>query len=69
MPAAAHNRFWAADTSYAKKNGGKYDFVVEEEKAIPVDKVIDIINILSTLQIISSSKKIFLLAIKGINQK
>lgn len=40
MPAAAHNRYWAADTTYAKKNGGKYDFEVEEEKAIPVDKVI-----------------------------
>ena len=39
MPAAAHNRYWAADTTYAKKNGGKYDFVVENEKAIPVDKV------------------------------
>ena len=39
MPAAAHNRYWAADTTYARKNGGKYDFIVEKEKAIPVDKV------------------------------
>jgi len=39
MPVAAHNRYWAADTSYAKKNGGMYDFVVEETKAIPADTV------------------------------
>ena len=39
LPVVAHNRYWAADTSYAKKNGGDYNFVVEKEKAIPADKV------------------------------
>lgn len=39
LPVVAHNRYWASDTTYAKKNGGMYDFVVEETKAIPDDKV------------------------------
>ena len=39
MPVGAHNRYWASDTTYAKKNGGMYDFVVEKDKAIPTDKV------------------------------
>ena len=36
-----HNRFWAADTPYAKQNGGKYDFIIEPDhnKSIPVDQV------------------------------
>jgi len=41
MPVAAHNRYWAADTTYAKKNNGSYDFYVETEKAIPDDPVRD----------------------------
>ncbi|KAH3797073.1 uncharacterized protein LOC127837128 [Dreissena polymorpha] len=39
LPAAAHNRYWAADTTYAKQNGGKYEFVVEAVKALPVDQL------------------------------
>ncbi|XP_071835062.1 uncharacterized protein [Apostichopus japonicus] len=35
---AAHNRCWAADTDYAKQNGGKWNFIVEKEKSIPQDK-------------------------------
>ncbi|KAL4218854.1 hypothetical protein ACF0H5_021442 [Mactra antiquata] len=38
LPAAAHNRYWASDTTYAKQNGGKYDFIVEKYKALPVTK-------------------------------
>lgn len=34
----AHNRWWAPDTDYAKQNGGKYEFIVEAEKALPQDK-------------------------------
>ncbi|KAJ8044596.1 hypothetical protein HOLleu_07381 [Holothuria leucospilota] len=34
-PFAAHNRYWAPDTVYAKQNGGKWNFIVEKEKAIP----------------------------------
>ncbi|XP_053380271.1 uncharacterized protein LOC123527425 [Mercenaria mercenaria] len=37
-PAAAHNRYWASDTTYAKQNGGKYDFIVEKYKAVPISK-------------------------------
>jgi hypothetical protein len=35
----AHARFFAADTSYALQNGGRYDFVVEKGRfgAHPVD--------------------------------
>ncbi|XP_052789947.1 uncharacterized protein LOC128224213 isoform X2 [Mya arenaria] len=38
LPAAAHNRYWASDTTYAKQNGGTYDFIVEKSKALPVTK-------------------------------
>lgn len=38
FPAAAHNRYWASDTTYAKQNGGKYDFIVEKLKAVPISK-------------------------------
>ncbi|XP_064616666.1 uncharacterized protein LOC135480695 [Liolophura sinensis] len=37
-PVSAHNRWWSAKTTYAKQNGGNYDFIVEETKAIPTDK-------------------------------
>ncbi|CAK8679724.1 unnamed protein product [Clavelina lepadiformis] len=37
LPVVAHNRYWASDTTYAKKNGGSYDFYVETEKSIPDD--------------------------------
>lgn len=40
LPVSAHNRYWASNTDYAKKNGGKYNFVVEEYKSIPQDWVI-----------------------------
>lgn len=39
LPASAHNRYWASDTTYAKQNGGKYNFIVEPEKAVPYDQV------------------------------
>ncbi|XP_070183655.1 uncharacterized protein, partial [Littorina saxatilis] len=38
-PVAAHNMYWSAKTPYAKENGGKYNFIVESEKAIPQDLV------------------------------
>ncbi|XP_076450230.1 uncharacterized protein LOC143286522 [Babylonia areolata] len=36
-PSAAQNTFWSSKTPYAKANGGRYDFIVEEEKALPQD--------------------------------
>jgi hypothetical protein len=30
-PVQGHNRFWAADTTYATRNGGDYSFLVDEQ--------------------------------------
>ncbi|XP_046561027.1 uncharacterized protein LOC124270048 [Haliotis rubra] len=38
LPISAHNRYWASDTTYAKQNGGKYAFLVENNKALPIDQ-------------------------------
>ncbi|XP_041369520.1 uncharacterized protein LOC121383515 [Gigantopelta aegis] len=37
-PASAHNRWWSPATTYAKQNGGLFDFIVEKKKAIPVEE-------------------------------
>lgn len=34
-----YSLYRAADTDYAKQNGGKWNFIVEKEKSIPQDKV------------------------------
>jgi len=34
----AHNRYWDPATVYAKQNGGKYDFIVEKGKALPLSQ-------------------------------
>ena len=34
--AQLHNRFWANDTTYAKRNGGAYDFLVEPENSLAI---------------------------------
>lgn len=36
-PILAHNRYWSADTDYAKQNGGEYDFIIEGDFALPND--------------------------------
>ena len=36
-PVLAHNRYWSANTDYAKQNGGDYNFVVEGNYALPND--------------------------------
>ncbi|XP_048777200.2 uncharacterized protein LOC125681238 isoform X4 [Ostrea edulis] len=43
---ALHNRYWSKDTSYAKQNGGKYDFIVEDSGALPVEQTFwnDLLN-------------------------
>lgn len=40
LTVVAHNRWWSYQTVYAKQNGGKYNFVVEQEskKALPTDQ-------------------------------
>ena len=35
----AHNRMWAGDTTYAKQNGGDFDFLVEGGTALPMTEV------------------------------
>lgn len=39
-PVVGHNRFWAADTPYAKQNGGLYDFIIERQhnKSMPTSQ-------------------------------
>ena len=31
MPIVAHNRYWSANTDYAKQNGGEFDFIIEPD--------------------------------------
>ena len=33
----AHNRYWSADTPYAKQNGGQYDWIVQGNSSMPID--------------------------------
>ena len=30
-PIVAHNRYWSANTDYAKQNGGQWDFIIEQD--------------------------------------
>ena len=38
LPIVAHNRYWSSENVYAKQNGGQYDFIVETERAIPIEQ-------------------------------
>ncbi|XP_055954459.1 uncharacterized protein LOC126814885 [Patella vulgata] len=38
LPVSAHNRYWSSDTTYAKQNGGAYNFIVELVLAVPMDE-------------------------------
>eukprot|EP00052_Salpingoeca_macrocollata_P034590 m.12039 g.12039 ORF g.12039 m.12039 type:complete len:746 (-) comp6683_c0_seq1:50-2287(-) len=33
-----HNRYWSADNTYAKQNGGQYDFIIQGEKGVPTEQ-------------------------------
>jgi hypothetical protein len=37
-PFIAHNRFWSPNTTYATKNGGNYNFILEEQFALPTEQ-------------------------------
>eukprot|EP00971_Amphidinium_carterae_P084536 1673184-Amphidinium_carterae.1 len=38
-PQQLHNRMWATDNTYAKQNGGKYDFIIDgSEVSVPDDQ-------------------------------
>ena len=34
----AHNRMWSSEVTYAKQNGGKYDWIVNEKGALPMSE-------------------------------
>eukprot|EP00047_Mylnosiga_fluctuans_P005404 m.240269 g.240269 ORF g.240269 m.240269 type:complete len:744 (+) comp13641_c0_seq1:87-2318(+) len=36
-PTQLHNRYWATNNTYAKQNGGKWDFIIDPKMAIPTD--------------------------------
>ena len=33
LPVTGHNRWWSDTTTYAKQNGGKYDFIIQKESS------------------------------------
>lgn len=37
-PIVAHNRYWAAETDYAKQNGGQYNFIIDGTFSVPDDQ-------------------------------
>lgn len=41
LPATAHSRFWSSNVTYAKQNGGSYDFIIDTDKgeSIPNDQL------------------------------
>lgn len=40
-PQQLHNRYWSSDNVYAKQNGGKWNFIIEGDFALPTDAVRD----------------------------
>lgn len=36
MPVALHSKYWSIDNTYAKQNGGKYDFIIDGIGALPL---------------------------------
>nr|XP_006815625.1 PREDICTED: uncharacterized protein LOC102804514 [Saccoglossus kowalevskii] len=40
LPIIAHNRWWSSDTTYARVNGGKWNFIVEPDTqySLPIDQ-------------------------------
>ena len=34
----AHNRYWSTETIYAKQNGGKFEFAMDEKAALPLEE-------------------------------
>lgn len=37
-PFQGHNRFWSRDTTYAKANGGQFDFIIQGDYAVPTNQ-------------------------------
>ena len=37
LAVSSHCRWWSPKTPMAKANGGKYDFIIEENMALPID--------------------------------
>ncbi|XP_046560808.1 uncharacterized protein LOC124269818 [Haliotis rubra] len=43
LPVLAHSMFWSSNTTYAKANGGKYDFLIDGGKSLPLEE--DFMNV------------------------
>ncbi|GFN77542.1 non-lysosomal glucosylceramidase [Plakobranchus ocellatus] len=39
LPLVAHNRYWSVDTTYAKQNGGHFDFFIGNNLSLPVSQI------------------------------
>ncbi|XP_046547876.1 uncharacterized protein LOC124257776 [Haliotis rubra] len=37
-PVVAHSMYWSSNTTYATANGGKYEFVIDGPKALPLEE-------------------------------
>ncbi|KAH9490740.1 hypothetical protein Btru_035382 [Bulinus truncatus] len=38
LPLVAHNRYWSVNTTYAKVNGGDFDFIIGPNVSLPLNK-------------------------------
>ncbi|XP_046337463.2 uncharacterized protein LOC124119101 [Haliotis rufescens] len=38
LPALAHSKFWSSNNTYAKQNGGNYNFIIDGQKALPTEE-------------------------------
>ncbi|KAK7491665.1 hypothetical protein BaRGS_00017118, partial [Batillaria attramentaria] len=38
LPIAAHNRYWSKNTTYAKQNGGQFDFFIGQNLSLPTSQ-------------------------------
>ncbi|XP_046547851.1 uncharacterized protein LOC124257766 [Haliotis rubra] len=39
LPVFGYNTFWSSNTTYARANGGKYDFLIDVPKALPLEEM------------------------------
>jgi hypothetical protein len=41
LPVTAHNKFWDSKVSYAKENGGAYEFLIDQKnyKSLPNEQI------------------------------
>ena len=37
MPVVAHSKWWCNETTYARRNGGKYEFYIDDQTGLVLD--------------------------------